>query len=74
MNWLAKAAAYKILSALPGDAAFCRFIQGRITKSLVPTSDRVSQTIEVGLSPGQLIPARTNESLQGKVFRRSGTA
>ena len=49
MNWLAKAAAYKILSALPGGAALYRYSQERITKSLAPTGDRVRQKIQVGL-------------------------
>lgn len=49
MNWLAKAAAYKTLSALPGGAALYRFIQDRVTQSLVPTRERVSQKIDVGL-------------------------
>ena len=49
MNWLAKAAAYRILSALPGGAALYRYSQERITKSLVPTSERVGQKIDVGL-------------------------
>jgi SAM-dependent methyltransferase len=49
MNWHAKAAAFRILSALPGGAALYRSIQERITKSLVPTRERVSQKIDVGL-------------------------
>jgi hypothetical protein len=49
MNWLAKAAAYKVLSALPGGAALYRYSQERITKSLAPTRDRVRQKLEVGL-------------------------
>ena len=73
MNRFAKAAAYKILSTLPGGAGLYRYCQRQITKSLVRTTDSVSQTIEAGLSAGQLIPARANQSLQGKVFRRSGT-
>jgi SAM-dependent methyltransferase len=50
MNWLTKAAAYKILSALPGGAALYRHSQERITKSLAPTRDRVTQKLEVGLN------------------------
>jgi hypothetical protein len=50
MNWLTKAAAYKILSVLPGGAALYRYSQERITKSLAPTRDRVKQKLEVGLN------------------------
>jgi len=49
MYWLAKVTAYRILSALPGGAVLYRFIQERVTKSLVPASERVSQKIDVGL-------------------------
>jgi hypothetical protein len=49
MNWLAKAAAYKILSALPGGPILYRYSQIKITKSLSATSDRVKQKIDVGL-------------------------
>jgi hypothetical protein len=49
MNWLTKAAAYKILSWLPGGAAMHRYNQKRIGKSVVPTNDRVRQKIDVGL-------------------------
>jgi methyltransferase family protein len=49
MNWLAKSIAFKVLSAIPGGGAVYRFSQERITKSLVPTRERVSQKIDVGL-------------------------
>lgn len=49
MNWLAKAATYKMLSALPGGAALYQYAREQITRSLVPTKDRVSQKIDVGL-------------------------
>jgi hypothetical protein len=49
MNWLTKAAAFKVLSALPGGSAMYQFCRERITKSLEPTVSRVSQKIDVGL-------------------------
>jgi SAM-dependent methyltransferase len=49
MNWLAKAATYKMLSALPGGAALHRYAREHIAKSLVPSKDRVNQKIDVGL-------------------------
>ena len=49
MQWLAKVAAYKMLSALPGSSTLYRYYRQRITKSLVPTRDRVRQKIDVAL-------------------------
>jgi SAM-dependent methyltransferase len=49
MKWLAKAAAYKVLSALPGGPAMYQYCRERITKSLVPTGDRLGQKIDVAL-------------------------
>lgn len=49
MKWLFKAAAFKLLSALPGGASLYRLGQERFTKSLVPTRERVDQKMEVGL-------------------------
>ena len=49
MNWVAKVAAYKILSALPGGGTLYRYCQERVTQSLVPTSDRVRQKIAMAL-------------------------
>ncbi|HWF19694.1 MAG TPA: class I SAM-dependent methyltransferase [Verrucomicrobiae bacterium] len=49
MNWLVKAAAFKLLSALPGGPALYRYGQEHLTHSLVPTPERVGQKIDVGL-------------------------
>lgn len=49
MKWLAKAFALKVLSAVPGGAAFYRWGQLRVTRSLDPTPARVSQKLDVGL-------------------------
>ena len=49
MNWLVKVGAFKLLSALPGGAALYRYSQRRITRSIVPTPERIRQKIDVGL-------------------------
>lgn len=49
MKWYLKAVAFKLLSAMPGGAAFYRFCQAHITKSLQPAAARVSQKIGVGI-------------------------
>ncbi len=49
MNWLVKVAAFKLLSGLPGGAAFYRYSQKKITRSIIPDRARVGQKLEVGL-------------------------
>lgn len=49
MNWLVKIAAYKMLSAIPGGARLYRLSQEKITRSLVPSRNRVEQKINVGI-------------------------
>src|SRR5262245_59443903 len=49
MNWRAKVAAFKVLSALPGGAALYRYTQEHVTKSLDPIPSRVTQKLQVGL-------------------------
>jgi hypothetical protein len=49
MKWHVKAAAFKLLSALPGGTELYRFSQERLTRSPTPTPERVRQKIEVGL-------------------------
>jgi len=49
MNWLAKVAAFKLLSALPGGRVLYGTSQKKITRSTIPTADRVGQKIDVGL-------------------------
>jgi hypothetical protein len=55
MDWKVKTAAFKLLSALPGGAALYRFVQEKVTKSLVPNSARVGQKLEVGMRYFQAI-------------------
>lgn len=49
MHWRAKVAGFKFLSAFPGGSALYRFCQERLTKSLVPSRERVAQKLAVGL-------------------------
>src|SRR5882724_1375355 len=49
MNWRAKIAAFKVLSALPGGSALYRFCQEHLTKSLDPVLARVRQKLDVGM-------------------------
>jgi len=49
MKWAVKIAAFKALSLIPGGSRAYRWAQENITNSLVPTPDRVSQKISVGL-------------------------
>ncbi len=49
MNWRVKVAAFKTLSALPGGTAIYRYLQEHVTKSLLPTRERVGQKLDVGL-------------------------
>src|SRR2546426_11733745 len=49
MNWRAKVAAFKVLSALPGGSVLYRFTQEHVTKSLDPIPARVKHKLEVGL-------------------------
>lgn len=67
MNWLAKVAAFKLLSALPGGAGLYRYSQERITRSLVPTRARVTQKLDIGLQYWEWLQAShfTNGSPPG---------
>jgi hypothetical protein len=49
MHWRAKVAGFKLLSVLPGGSALYRFCQEHLTKSLVPSPERVAQKLAVGL-------------------------
>jgi SAM-dependent methyltransferase len=49
MRWLAKIAAFRVLSAIPGGARLYRLVQERVTRSLTTTRERVNLKIEVGL-------------------------
>jgi len=49
MKWRLKVAGFKALSSLPGGKAFYRFAQKKLTGSLRPTIERVSQKVSVGL-------------------------
>ena len=49
MNWWMKMGAFKALSLTPGGSALYRWFQENLTGSLIPTSERVSQKMEVGL-------------------------
>jgi SAM-dependent methyltransferase len=49
MRWLAKIAAFRVLSIIPGGARLYRLAQERVTGSLVTTRARVNLKIEVGL-------------------------
>jgi SAM-dependent methyltransferase len=49
MKWLAKVAAFKVLSAIPGGSALYKWSQKHVTHSLDPTRERVGQKIDVAL-------------------------
>lgn len=49
MRWAVKIAAFKALSLIPGGSRAYRWTQENITNSLVPTPERVSQKISVGI-------------------------
>jgi len=49
MKWWMKIGVFKALSLTPGGSALYRWVQENLTGSLVPTSDRVTQKIDVGL-------------------------
>jgi len=66
MNWLLKTAAFKVLSGLPMGGQLYRYSQEKITRSLVPTPDRVRGKIHVAFQywdwlkangyPGDAVP------------------
>lgn len=49
MKWWIKIGAFKGLSLTPGGSALYRWFQENLTRSLLPTAERVSQKIDVGL-------------------------
>lgn len=49
MKWWVKIAGFKALSLVPGGSRLYRWTQENLTGSLVPTSERVRQKIEVGI-------------------------
>jgi hypothetical protein len=49
MNWLVKVAAFHLMSRVPNGAAIYRYCQERLTRSLVPTRERVMGKVEVGM-------------------------
>jgi hypothetical protein len=49
MRGFTKAALFKVLSTLPGGTSLYRHAQEKVTKSLIPTRERVEQKITVGL-------------------------
>jgi len=67
MKWLVKVAAFKLLSTLPGGASLYRFGQEQLTKSLVPTRERVDQKLQVGERYFEWLKAQGKEQqlLQG---------
>ena len=62
MKWGVKIAAFKALSLIPGGPRWYRWAQENITSSLVPTSERVSQKISVGLRYARFLHANRLES------------
>src|SRR5436190_16294640 len=50
MDWRAKVAVFKLLSAIPGGRGMYRLLQQRVTKSLIPTRARVGQKLDAGIS------------------------
>ncbi len=49
MIWKLKTYAFRILSALPKGEALYRFIQKNLTRSLVPTPERIGNKVEVAI-------------------------
>ena len=49
MRWYFKSAGFKVLSTVPGGTRLYSFAQEHITRSTIPSRERVSQKIEVGL-------------------------
>lgn len=62
MKWGVKIAAFKALSLIPGGSRWYRWAQENITNSLVPTPERVSQKISVGLRYARFLHAHGLEN------------
>ena len=63
MKWWMKIGAFKALSLTPGGSALYRWFQENITGSLVPTSERVAQKIDVGLRYYRFLQSAQAETL-----------
>lgn len=64
MHWFTKVAAFKLLALTPLGAHIHAFMRQRVTKSTVPTEERIAQKLEVGWTYVGALPETLRNALK----------